>query len=97
LLRLTVYIGGAASISFLQIVRDLVSQQIGPSAFSHNEKSDRMLEVETPQANAPEPEVNVMDLDGEQKLRYLRSYYAVVSASTSLSTAGLANQSRLRP
>ncbi|RSL59918.1 hypothetical protein CEP54_007035 [Fusarium duplospermum] len=73
-----VYIGGAASISFLQIVRDLVSQQIGPSAFSHNEKSDRMLEVESPQANAPEPEIN--DLDAEQKLRYLRSYYAVTEA-----------------
>ena len=56
-----------------------------------------MLEVETPQANVPEPEVNAMDLDGEQKLRYLRSYYAVVSAPPSLSTAGLANQSRLRP
>ena len=71
-----------------------MSQQIGPSAFSHNEKSDRMLEGETPQANAPEPEVNAMDLDGEQKLRYLRSYYAVVSAFTSLSTADLANHSR---
>ncbi|KAF4470452.1 nitrate assimilation regulatory nirA [Fusarium albosuccineum] len=75
-----VYIGGAASISFLQIVRDLVAQQIGPSAFSHNEKSDTMLEIESPQVNAPEPEANSMELDEEQRYKYLRCYYAVTEA-----------------
>ncbi|KAG8667820.1 hypothetical protein FPOAC1_012659 [Fusarium poae] len=52
-----VYVGGAASISFLQIVRNLVSQQIGPSAFSHNEKSDTMLEIESPTATTHDNEV----------------------------------------
>ncbi|KAM5359830.1 hypothetical protein ACJZ2D_014172 [Fusarium nematophilum] len=75
-----VYIGGAASISFLQIVRDVVTKQIGPSAFSHNEKSDTMLEIESPQTNAPEPEIHTMELDAEQKQKYLTSYYAVTEA-----------------
>ncbi|KAF4974589.1 hypothetical protein FZEAL_8516 [Fusarium zealandicum] len=72
-----VYIGGAASISFLQIVRDLVTQQIGPSAFSHNAKSDTMLEVESPQSAAG---TDAMGLDGENKFKYLRSYYAATEA-----------------
>ncbi|KAF4454887.1 hypothetical protein F53441_2680 [Fusarium austroafricanum] len=74
-----VYIGGAASISFLQIVRNLVSQQIGPSAFSHNEKSDTMLEIESPTATTND-ETNAMRLSPEQKQQYLRSYYVVTEA-----------------
>ncbi|KAJ4251839.1 hypothetical protein NW762_011136 [Fusarium torreyae] len=75
-----VYIGGAASISFLQIVRNLVSQQIGPSAFSHNEKSDTMLEIESPTATGPGAEINATRLNQEQKQMYLRSYHAVTEA-----------------
>ncbi|KAM0191630.1 hypothetical protein ACHAPA_010815 [Fusarium lateritium] len=74
-----VYIGGAASISFLQIVRNLVSQQIGPSAFSHNENSDTMLEIESPTATTHD-EASVLRLDQEQKKRYLRSYHVVTEA-----------------
>ncbi|KAF0637697.1 hypothetical protein FPSE5266_07347 [Fusarium pseudograminearum] len=74
-----VYIGGAASISFLQIVRNLVSQQIGPSAFSHNEKSDTMLEIESPTATTHDHEINA-DLSLAQKTQYLHSYYAVTEA-----------------
>ncbi|EYB22057.1 hypothetical protein FG05_09064 [Fusarium graminearum] len=74
-----VYIGGAASISFLQIVRNLVSQQIGPSAFSHNEKSDTMLEIESPTATTHDHEINA-DLSLARKTQYLHSYYAVTEA-----------------
>ncbi|KAL1853001.1 hypothetical protein Plec18167_005659 [Paecilomyces lecythidis] len=75
-----VYIGGAASISFLQVVRDWVTQQIGPTAFSRNEKSDTMLEIEPPQANPTELEVNIMDLDKERRHTYLRSYNIATEA-----------------
>ncbi|KAF4508029.1 hypothetical protein G6O67_004467 [Ophiocordyceps sinensis] len=43
-----VYIGGAASLSFLQVVRRVVAEQIGPSQFSHNAQSETMLEKEAP-------------------------------------------------
>ncbi|KAI5467233.1 fungal-specific transcription factor domain-containing protein [Mariannaea sp. PMI_226] len=39
-----VFIGEAASISFLQFLRDTVEEQIGPSQFTRNEKSQNMLE-----------------------------------------------------
>lgn len=74
-----VYIGGAASISFLHVIRRLVSQQIGPSPFSHNDKNDRMLEMESPQAvMTSELEMDDTRLTAEQKQNYLRCYYAVV-------------------
>ncbi|KMU74887.1 hypothetical protein CISG_00817 [Coccidioides immitis RMSCC 3703] len=39
-----VYIGGAASLSFLQFIRETVVQYTGPSGFTHNPKVDSMLE-----------------------------------------------------
>ncbi|KAJ5783265.1 hypothetical protein N7457_005039 [Penicillium paradoxum] len=42
-----VYVGKAASLSFLQLLRDTVTQHIGPSQFSHNVGSEDMLESET--------------------------------------------------
>ncbi|KAJ4015469.1 hypothetical protein NW752_006931 [Fusarium irregulare] len=74
-----VYIGGAASISFLQIVRNLVSQQIGPSAFSHNETSDKMLEIESPTATTDDG-LNDLVLGQAQKVQYLNSYLKVTEA-----------------
>ncbi|CAI7632052.1 unnamed protein product [Penicillium palitans] len=41
-----VYVGKAASLSFLQLLRDTVTQHIGPSQFSHNGGSEDMLEAE---------------------------------------------------
>ncbi|CAG8901325.1 unnamed protein product [Penicillium egyptiacum] len=41
-----VYVGKAASLSFLQLLRDTVTQHIGPSQFSHNGGSEDMLESE---------------------------------------------------
>lgn len=81
--RLTglVYIGGAASISFLQIVRNLVSQQIGPSAFSHNETSDKMLEIESPTATTDDG-LGDLILGQAQKVQYLNSYLKVVCLLT---------------
>ncbi|VUC35839.1 unnamed protein product [Clonostachys rosea] len=73
-----VFIGGAASISFLQTVRGLVAEQIGPSPFSHNEKSETMLEVESPRAiRDPEPDTREIELSEDQRLHYMRCYYAV--------------------
>ncbi|KAL4736361.1 hypothetical protein BDV11DRAFT_211283 [Aspergillus similis] len=43
-----VYIGRAASLSFLQLLRDTVTQHIGPSQFSHNVTKEDMLETDTP-------------------------------------------------
>ncbi|WEW55956.1 hypothetical protein PRK78_001391 [Emydomyces testavorans] len=42
-----VYIGGAASLSFLQFIRETVVQYTGPSGFTHNSKVDSMLENES--------------------------------------------------
>ncbi|KAI2789369.1 hypothetical protein POX_d04857 [Penicillium oxalicum] len=41
-----VYVGKAASLSFLQLLRETVTQHIGPSQFSHNYRSEDMLETE---------------------------------------------------
>ncbi|RDW56473.1 hypothetical protein BP6252_14135 [Coleophoma cylindrospora] len=42
-----VYIGKAASLSFLQLVREIVTEHIGPSQFSHNDQTESMLEAES--------------------------------------------------
>ncbi|PYH92670.1 Zn(II)2Cys6 transcription factor [Aspergillus ellipticus CBS 707.79] len=71
-----VYVGKAASLSFLQLVRDTVSQYIGPSQFSHNMKSEDMLETETPH-DVPSA------LNGKLDSYQLLGYYRVYSSATS--------------
>jgi hypothetical protein len=46
LTMIPVYVGKAASLSFLQLLRETVTQHIGPSQFSHNYRSEDMLETE---------------------------------------------------
>ncbi|KAI9148305.1 Filamentous growth regulator [Paramyrothecium foliicola] len=70
-----VYIGGAASIAFLQTVRRVVAGQIGPSDFSQNKESESMLEIETPQSTEDAMEIGV-----EQKLQFLQCYFSVTEA-----------------
>ncbi|KAL5338271.1 hypothetical protein BJX70DRAFT_367136 [Aspergillus crustosus] len=71
-----VYIGRAASLSFLQLLRDTVTQHIGPSQFSHNVKSEDMLETDTPD-DMPLSFENDIDVSEEQA--YIRSYYIATS------------------
>ncbi|KAG8406526.1 hypothetical protein J3459_018689 [Metarhizium acridum] len=72
-----VYIGGAASLSFLQLVRSIVADQIGPSQFSHNDKSDTMLEKESPSSMRHLRSSTPPELDVETKLLYSQCYRAV--------------------
>ncbi|RAL05361.1 Zn(II)2Cys6 transcription factor [Aspergillus ibericus CBS 121593] len=71
-----VYVGKAASLSFLQLVRDTVSQYLGPSQFSHNGKSEDMLETETPRDIPPALDIT---LDSYQLLEYHRAYGSATS------------------
>ncbi|PYH49724.1 fungal specific transcription factor domain-containing protein [Aspergillus saccharolyticus JOP 1030-1] len=71
-----VYIGKAASLSFLQLVRDTVTQCIGPSQFSHNMKSEDMLETESSDDIPSE-------LDPEIDLRQQRYYIQAYITATS--------------
>ncbi|KAJ6441094.1 Fungal specific transcription factor [Purpureocillium lavendulum] len=72
-----VYIGGAASLSFLQLVRGMVADQIGPSQFSHNAQSETMLEKESPSSTRSMPVSSIPELDTASKLAFSRCYRAV--------------------
>lgn len=69
----SVYVGAAASIAFLQTVRRLVAEQIGPSDFSNGKDSERMLEIEAPRFT-----IDAMEVTVEQKLQFLQAYFSVV-------------------
>ncbi|KAJ5388851.1 hypothetical protein N7509_011392 [Penicillium cosmopolitanum] len=71
-----VYVGKAASISFLQLLRDTVTQHIGPSQFSHNLRSEDMLEAKAHHdpSNFDEDSCSLDD-----KRRYIQVFYAVTS------------------
>ncbi|KAL4946767.1 hypothetical protein BDV06DRAFT_181504 [Aspergillus oleicola] len=71
-----VYIGRAASISFLQLLRDTVTQHIGPSQFSHNATKEDMLETDTPD-DVPLSFENGIDLQEEQD--YIRTCHIATS------------------
>ncbi|KAL4907201.1 hypothetical protein BDW74DRAFT_148741, partial [Aspergillus multicolor] len=69
-----VYIGRAASLSFLQLLRDTVTQHIGPSQFSHNVTKEDMLETDTPD------DIPVQnDVDPQEEQAYLRVYQLATS------------------
>lgn len=97
------YIGGAASLSFLQVVRNMVADQIGPSQFSHSAKSDTMLEKESSSSPAVVPPSHSIELDAESRLDYVDCYRAVVSCTsvrhvlTQRSCANLADQGGFFP
>ncbi|KAJ5690861.1 hypothetical protein N7462_005253 [Penicillium macrosclerotiorum] len=71
-----VYVGKAASLSFLQLLRETVTQHIGPSQFSHNFKSEDMLETE---AHHDSPNFSEDCCDSEQKSRFLQRFRTVTS------------------
>ncbi|KAH0489488.1 hypothetical protein TgHK011_009915 [Trichoderma gracile] len=71
-----VYIGEAASLSFLQLIRDTVTAQIGPSQFSHNEKRDSMLETESSAADTSGLETANCNINLEGSLLCTRAFEA---------------------
>ncbi|KAL4806803.1 hypothetical protein BDV18DRAFT_159972 [Aspergillus unguis] len=71
-----VYIGRAASLSFLQLLRDTVTQHIGPSQFSHNVTKEDMLETDTPDDVMPSLQ-NTIDTREEQA--HIRTFYIATS------------------
>lgn len=72
------YIGQGASLSFLQLVRGLVTEQIGPSQFSHDETKDTMLEKASSAARKASLVSGSVDLDFEQKRAFFYSFHSVV-------------------
>jgi hypothetical protein len=77
-----VYIGSAASISFLQVLRKVVSEQIGPSPFSHNDKAETMLEKASPDQKFNEvssPASVLPEVSLSEKQDFVRCCFAVVS------------------
>ncbi|KAK1659129.1 hypothetical protein BDP55DRAFT_697845 [Colletotrichum godetiae] len=72
-----VFVGGAAAISFLQTVRQVVVRQIGPSPFSHNDGMETMLEAESPEARRSILSEEAVDLGDQRRLDYLNCYYTI--------------------
>ncbi|KAJ5357066.1 hypothetical protein N7517_011675 [Penicillium concentricum] len=79
-----VYVGKAASLSFLQLLRDTVTQHIGPSQFSHNGGREDMLEAE-----AHHDLLNFSDefCTFDEKSRFIQSYHAATSGFFNLSSS----------
>ncbi|KAL4918334.1 hypothetical protein BDW62DRAFT_181750 [Aspergillus aurantiobrunneus] len=71
-----VYIGRAASLSFLQLLRDTVTQHIGPSQFSHNVTKEDMLETDTPDDILPSFQ---NDIGPQEEQAYVRTYHIATS------------------
>lgn len=80
--HIEVFVGGAAAISFLQTVRQVVVRQIGPSPFSHNDGMETMLEAESPEARRSISSDEAVDLGSQQRLDYLKCYYTIVREPT---------------
>lgn len=75
--RPAVYVGKEASLSFLQLLRDTVTQHIGPSQFSHDVKSEDMLETESLHHVPPAVDDR---LDLARKEGFVRAYLTAVSS-----------------
>ncbi|KAF7545316.1 hypothetical protein G7Z17_g9277 [Cylindrodendrum hubeiense] len=74
----TLFIGEAASISFLQFLRDTVEDQIGPSQFTRNDKSQSMLETApTTSDTAASTSLDLEGLGKEEVLLHYNIYRAV--------------------
>ncbi|KPM35219.1 hypothetical protein AK830_g11353 [Neonectria ditissima] len=74
-----VFIGEAASISFLQFIRDTVEEQIGPSQFTRNDKSQNMLETAPTISNTTISAI--LNTEGLKKDEVLL-YYDIYRAAT---------------
>ncbi|CDM37991.1 transcriptional regulator family: Fungal Specific TF [Penicillium roqueforti] len=89
-----VYVGKAASLSFLQLLRDTVTQHIGPSQFSHNGASEDMLETEAHH--------DLLNFSGEcctvaEKERFIQNYHAATSGFFNLSFSDDVSSSFIDP
>lgn len=77
-----VFIGAAASITFLHTVRQVVASRIGPSPFTSTASNESMLEVESPRAGGLPMTIacnsEAVELTSEQKAEYLQSFFSVV-------------------
>ncbi|KAG9245456.1 fungal-specific transcription factor domain-containing protein [Calycina marina] len=96
-----VYVGQAASISFLQLVREIVYRHIGPSQFSHNDQTESMLETQSSNATTPlfsPPEVH---LDLKQLLCFSEFFESAVDGLLDifapLEIKGLLSESSVNP
>ncbi|KAF4121919.1 GAL4 [Geosmithia morbida] len=65
--REAVYIGRGSSLSFLQLVRTIVSDHIGPSQFSRNGRNDTMLEKESPELRVSAPSISNISPEARQQ------------------------------
>ncbi|CAG8070582.1 unnamed protein product [Penicillium salamii] len=80
-----VYVGKAASLSFLQLLRDTVTQHIGPSQFS--QRSEDMLETE---AHHAQLNFSTELCHADEKRQFIQNYEAAVrQVSTRQSIAGM--------
>ncbi|PNS21552.1 Regulator of drug sensitivity 2 [Sphaceloma murrayae] len=72
-----VYIGGSASLSFLQFIRDTVSQYVGPTQFTNDAKQSTMHEdTSVPTPLSPFMETN---LSLDEKTRLVDAYVTATS------------------
>lgn len=76
----TVFIGEAASLSFLSFLRDAVSAKIGPSQFSHNDKSESMLESQPLETETGSMDPATMNISAEDRLSYVNTYFLAVGS-----------------
>ncbi|CAI7604362.1 unnamed protein product [Penicillium discolor] len=89
-----VYVGKAASLSFLQLLRDTVTQHIGPSQFSHNGGSEDMLEAEAHH--------DLLNFSHEcctvdEKDRFIQNYHAATSGFFNLSFSDDVSSTMISP
>ncbi|KIW17522.1 hypothetical protein PV08_04716 [Exophiala spinifera] len=76
-----VYVGGTASLSFLQFLRHTLKQQMGPSVFTDNDRRNVMLEVRSPEdTNA------IFEEDESQKRALVEIYFAATNGFLDLFT-----------
>ncbi|KAJ5200845.1 hypothetical protein N7491_008351 [Penicillium cf. griseofulvum] len=77
-----VYVGKAASLSFLQLLRDTVTQHIGPSQFSHNGGNEDMLEAES-----HHDPLNFSEeyCTSDEKSQFIQNYHVATSGFFNLS------------
>ena len=78
--HLLVFLGETAALSFLQFLRQLLRQHMGPSSFTES-SSNVMLEAQSPEANAAEL---IDDIDLQRN--FIQYYLAATSGLLALHT-----------
>jgi hypothetical protein len=78
-----VYVGNAATLAFLQFLRQILSRHMRPSHFTENKRGDVMLEVETPKEGVPD-----LEEEAGQNRTLIDDYFLAVSCSLSVVIQG---------